>query len=784
MPIKIPAGLPAIDVLDREGVSVVTDVACLRQEVRALRIALVNLMPDKVTTETQFARLIGATPLTIELTLLRMTHHKSRNSDPSHLEAFYLPFEDAKNLTFDGLIITGAPVETMPFEQVTYWNELQDIFRWSQSHVHMTLAICWGAMAMLHHFHNVPKHNLSAKRFGCEKYTNLAPGSPFLRGFPDEFVMPVSRWTECRASDLPTDEGLCVLCNSDAAGLCLVEDPSRRVLYMFNHLEYDTHTLKAEYDRDVSQGKPIHVPANYYPDDDPNKPPHNRWRGSAHQLFTNWIGEMFLTQTLMTVPAHTGHMGPGSWSKKCCDYDSDRPAGEKFDTVMLHHGQTPNADNRACAPPIYSSTSFEFESVENAKALFALDKLGPIYSRIMNPTNHVLEFRIAKLEGSPCPLDGIHPSALVTSSGQAAQMHTFLTLCQAGDNIVAASDLYGGTFAQLKYTLPTLGIDVKFFDITKPYILDSSIDENTKAVFVETVANPSYNIPDFERLSKICAKHELPLVVDNTFGMCGYTCRPFKFGANVLVESCTKWIGGHGNTIGGVIVDGCNFNWGAKMADGSPKYPRIATPCASYHGLNFWEHFGPNGPLKANMAFIFCARLVAMRDMGSCQNPFGSFLLLTGIETLSLRGRAASENTNKIAAKLAMHDAVSWVSHPSLVDHPSHKLAQKYFRPGTFGAVFSFGLKGGYDAAKCFINSVRLSKHLANLGDAKTLVLHPASTTHAQLNGDERLAAGVRDDMIRVSVGFEDIGDIWHDFDQALSTVESTHVAAKRQKVV
>jgi len=297
------------------------------------------------------------------------------------------------------------------------------------------------------------------------------------------------------------------------------------------------------------------------------------------------------------------------------------------------------------------------------------------------------------------------------------------------------------------------------------------ITNRTKAVFVETVANPSYNIPDFDGIRKVAAAADVPLIVDNTFGMCGYTCRPLKFGANIVVSSCTKWVGGHGTTIGGVIVDGCNFDWGVRLPDGSRKFPKLAEPSPAYQGLNFWEQFGPGGPLKANMAFIFHARLSGMRDMGACQNPFGSFLLLNGLETLSLRGRAHSENTNRLAMSLAQHEKVDWVSHPSLIDHPSHKLAKKYFRPGTYGAVLSFGLKGGFTSACKFIEALKLAKHLANVGDAKTLVIHPASTTHHQLSEADQLTAGVRPDMVRVSVGIEDIGDIISDFEQALAVV-------------
>lgn len=450
------------------------------------------------------------------------------------------------------------------------------------------------------------------------------------------------------------------------------------------------------------------------------------------------------------------------------EYDADRPAGDrKFDTLMLHHGQGLDSDNRARAVPIYASTSFVFKSAEHGAKLFALQELGPIYSRIGNPTNHVLEYRIAKLEGSGCHLDGVHPSALVCSSGQAAQMQAILTFCRAGDNILASAHLYGGTYTQFAYTFPDMGIQVKFFDCTKPELIQGLIDENTKAVYMETIANPSYSVPDFERVSAICKKNQLPFVVDNTFGMCGYTCRPIKFGADIVVASCTKWIGGHGNTIGGVIVDANTFDWGVKKADGKAKFPLINEPCPAYHGMNFWETFGPAGPFKCNMAFIFRARVVALRDMGACQNPFGSFQLLVGLETLSLRGKAHSENANAVAKWLSQHPDVEWVSHPSLSTHQSHALAKQYFREGTFGAVLSFGLKGGRVAGAKFIDAVKLASHLANVGDGKTLVIHPASTTHQQLSDKEQAAAGVNPGMIRVSVGYEDLSDILADFEQA-----------------
>jgi len=457
------------------------------------------------------------------------------------------------------------------------------------------------------------------------------------------------------------------------------------------------------------------------------------------------------------------------------DYDADRPSGEGFDTLQLHHGQPLDTDHRARAPPIYASTSFAFKSAEHGANLFGLKELGPIYTRIGNPTTHMLEYRIAKLEGSGCDLDGAHPSALATASGQAAQWQALLTIAQAGDNFVASSNLYGGTYAQFAHTFKAIGINFKFFDVTNLKDVQPLIDENTKGIYVETIANPSYNVVDFEAISAIAKENSLPLIVDNTFGMCGYTCRPIKFGADIVVASCTKWIGGHGNTIGGIIVDANTFNWGVKLADGSPKFPLLAAPCEAYHGLNMWETFGPSGPFKCNMAFIFRARLCSLRDMGGCQNPFGSFQLMVGLETLSLRGRAHSNNANALAAWLEAHEEVDWVSHASLETHPGHKNALKYFRKDCFGAVLSFGLKGdGQRRGATFIDSVKLATHLANVGDAKTLVIHPASTTHEQLSAKEQKSAGVNPAMIRVSVGIEDIRDIIADFEQAIAATVKT----------
>jgi len=424
--------------------------------------------------------------------------------------------------------------------------------------------------------------------------------------------------------------------------------------------------------------------------------------------------------------------------------------------------------NRARAPPIYASSSFAFEDAAHGADLFALKKLGPIYTRIMNPTNHVMEYRIAKLEGSGCDLDTAHPSALATASGQSAQMIAVMTVCKAGDHIIAASDLYGGSYAQMTNMFPSMGLETSLVNGQDLAALRAAFKENTKLVYFETLGNPSFNVPDFEAVSALCKEMQVPLMVDNTFGMCGFVCRPFKFGANIVTESCTKWIGGHGTTIGGVVVDGNNFDWSVKMANGEPKFPNIAAPSPAYHGMNFQDTFGPTGPFKCNMAFIFHARVVALRDMGPCQNPFGTFQLLMGLETLALRAERHCQNTNALAKWLDENDLVDWVSHPSLASHPSHEAAKKYFRAGCFGGVLTFGPKGGYDAAMKFIDSVKLASHLANVGDAKTLVIHPSGTTHQQLSDEEQASAGCKKEMIRVSVGIESIEDIIADFEQAL----------------
>jgi len=295
MPITLPADLPAFDVLDREGVMVMSDVRAARQDIRPLKIGLLNLMPKKIQTETQFARLIGATPLQINFHLIRMSEHQSRHTASEHMEAFYRPFSEVREEKFDGLVITGAPIEHLPFHEVTYWDELQQVFDWTQTHVHSTFGVCWGGMAMIHHFHGVQKHLLDHKAFGCFRHRNLAPASPYLRGFSDDVLIPVSRWTEMRQAEIDSHAGLTTLLGSDEVGPCLVEDAGHRALYIFNHLEYDSGTLKEEYDRDAATGQPINVPVNYYPGDDPTRAPTNRWRSHAHLLYGNWINQIYQT---------------------------------------------------------------------------------------------------------------------------------------------------------------------------------------------------------------------------------------------------------------------------------------------------------------------------------------------------------------------------------------------------------------------------------------------------------------------------------------------------------
>jgi O-acetylhomoserine (thiol)-lyase len=425
---------------------------------------------------------------------------------------------------------------------------------------------------------------------------------------------------------------------------------------------------------------------------------------------------------------------------------NDRP--RHFETLQVHAGQEPAPGTNARAVPIYQSTSYTFDDADHGARLFGLEEFGNIYSRIMNPTNDVLEKRIAALEG------GV--AAVATGSGQAAQLIAITTLAQAGDNIVAASSLYGGTWNQFKVTLPRLGIEVRFVADDDPAAFAAQIDQNTRAIYAETIGNPGFGIPDFEGLSAVAREHGVPLIVDNTFGAGGYLCRPIEHGANIVVESATKWIGGHGTSIGGVIVDAGNFDWG------NGRFPLFTDPAPGYHGLNFWEAFGPDSPF-GNIAFAIRARVEGLRDLGPALSPFNSFLFLQGLETLSLRVQRHVDNTQALAEWLQSHPAVEWVNYPGLPGHPSHERAKRYLQHGS-GAVLTFGIRGGEAAGRRFIDSVELASHVANVGDVRTLVIHPASTTHQQLSEDDRRAAGVTSELIRVSVGIEHIDDIIDDF--------------------
>ena len=427
----------------------------------------------------------------------------------------------------------------------------------------------------------------------------------------------------------------------------------------------------------------------------------------------------------------------------------------RFETLQVHAGQEPAPGTNARAVPIYQTTSYVFDDADHGARLFALQEFGNIYTRIMNPTTDVFEKRIAALEG------GV--AALATASGQAAQFLAISTIAQAGDNIVSTSFLYGGTYNQFKVSLPRLGINVKFVEGDQPESFRQAIDDRTKALYVETIGNPQFNIPDFAALAHIAHENGIPLIVDNTFGAGGYLARPIEHGADIVVESATKWIGGHGTSIGGVIVDSGKFDWG------NGKFPLFTEPAPGYHGLNFQEVFGPDGSF-GNIAFIIRARVEGLRDFGPSLSPFNAFLLLQGLETLSLRVDRHASNALELARWLEQQEQVLWVNYPGLPNHPYHERAKKYLRHG-FGGVLNFGIKGGLEAGKAFINHVKLASHLANVGDAKTLVIHPASTTHQQLSNDEQLSAGVTPDLVRVSVGIEHIDDIKEDFEQAFQQV-------------
>jgi O-acetylhomoserine (thiol)-lyase len=426
-------------------------------------------------------------------------------------------------------------------------------------------------------------------------------------------------------------------------------------------------------------------------------------------------------------------------------------SGRRIDTLALHAGQeSPDPATGARAVPIYQTTSYVFKDTNHAANLFGLREFGNIYTRIMNPTTDVFEKRITALEGGT--------GALGVSSGQAATTMGLLAITRLGDEIVTANNLYGGTYQLFHHTFPKLGRTVKFVDSANPEAFKAAITEKTRAVYAETIGNPKVDVPDFEAISGIAHGAGIPFVVDNTVGI--GLVKPLDLGADILTTSATKFIGGHGTTIGGVIVDGGKFNWG------NGKFPEFSEPDASYHGLNFWETFG-NFPDLGNIAFIIRARVLWLRDLGACLSPFNAFQLLQGLETLGLRQRKHSENALAVARFLQAHPLVSWVNYPGLPDHPSHALATKYLK-GHYGALLGFGIKGGLEAGKRFIESVKLLSHLANIGDAKSLIIHPASTTHQQLTPEEQETTGVTADFLRLSVGIEDVEDIKEDIDQAL----------------
>ena len=420
-------------------------------------------------------------------------------------------------------------------------------------------------------------------------------------------------------------------------------------------------------------------------------------------------------------------------------------------TLALHAGQIPDPVTGARAVPLYQTTSFVFKDSDHAANLFALKEFGNIYTRIMNPTTDVFEQRVAALEGGT--------GALAVASGQTATTLTLLNLSQLGDEIVSGSNLYGGTYQLFHYTLPKLGRTVKFVDSQKPEAFRQAITAKTRALYVETIGNPRLDVPDFAVLAQIAHDAGLPLVVDNTVGV--GLVRPLDHGADILVASATKYIGGHGTSIGGVIVDSGKFQWN------NGKFPEFTEPDPSYHGLKIWEAFS-NVPGMGNVAFILKARVQLLRDLGTCLSPFNAFLFLQGLETLPLRQQQHSANALALARWLQQHPLVSWVIYPGLPDNPNHPIAARYLKHG-FGGILGFGIKGGLAAGRKFINAVKLLSHLANIGDAKSLVIHPASTTHQQLTPAEQAAAGVTPDYVRVSVGLEDLEDIQADIDQALS---------------
>ena len=436
----------------------------------------------------------------------------------------------------------------------------------------------------------------------------------------------------------------------------------------------------------------------------------------------------------------------------------------RFETLQLHAGQEVDPTTGSRAVPIYQTTSYQFKNSEHGANLFALKEFGNIYTRIMNPTTDVFEKRVAALEG------GV--AALAVGSGQAAQFIALNNILQVGDNFVSTSFLYGGTYNQFKVAFKRLGVEVRFAEGDKPEAFEKHIDQKTKAIYLETIGNPGFNIPDFEAIAALAKKHDLPVIVDNTFGAAGYLFRPLEHGANVVVESATKWIGGHGTSIGGVIVDGGNYNWG------NGKFSQFIEPSEGYHGLKFWDVFGEGNPLGLpNIAFIIRARVEGLRDFGPAISPFNSFLLIQGLETLSLRVQRAVENALALAQWLEQHPNVETVNYPGLTSSTYHKLAKKYLKNG-FGAVLSFTVKGTKQHTTKLVDNLKLISHLANVGDAKTLIIQPSATTHQQLSDEEQIASGVLPTLLRVSVGLEHIDDIKADLQQAFDKVFAGELVA------
>jgi O-acetylhomoserine (thiol)-lyase len=428
----------------------------------------------------------------------------------------------------------------------------------------------------------------------------------------------------------------------------------------------------------------------------------------------------------------------------------------KFETLQLHAGQEVDPTTGSRAVPLYQTTSYVFKSAEHGANLFALKEFGNIYTRLMNPTTDVFEKRIAALEG------GV--AALATASGQASQFIALNNILQVGDNFVSSPFLYGGTYNQFKVAFKRLGIDVRFAKDDTAESLEALIDDKTKAIYLETIGNPGFTIADFDKVGALAKKYDLPLIVDNTFGAGGYLFRPLEHGASVVVQSTTKWIGGHGTSIGGVIVDGGTYNWG------NGKFPQFTEPSEGYHGLVFADVFGIGGPF-GNIQFIIRARVEGLRDFGPSQSPFNSWLNIQGLETLSLRVQRHVDNTLELAKWLDQHPQVASVNYPGLASSPYHELAKKYLKNG-FGAVLSFEIDGDKEAAGKLIDNLKLVSHLANVGDAKTLIIQPSATTHQQLSDEEQLSAGVTPTSLRVAVGIEHIDDIKADFEQAFAKIK------------